>query len=269
MPFRCKFCDGRFCSDHRLPENHDCGGLRDYKDKSREEGKIGYNVMNEEKTVDVQDPGGSWREQIQEVMPDHATDLVLATILIVFLLQVTVPGFMETFALFPDTVFERPWTLFTSIFLHGGLLHLMINAIVLWSFGRHLERIIGTKRFLEVLVVSGVASSAGFAATATLFDIGPAVGISGGIYGLVAVLAAIRPRLRVLAFFIVPLKIRHAVILFAALDAANLVATATGAPLLPLASAGHLSGLLAGLYYGYRWKERFRERRNISVWDML
>ena len=28
LPFRCKFCGGLFCADHRLPENHNCSGLR-------------------------------------------------------------------------------------------------------------------------------------------------------------------------------------------------------------------------------------------------
>ena len=31
MPFRCKFCGGKFCAEHRLPENHKCAGLEDYK----------------------------------------------------------------------------------------------------------------------------------------------------------------------------------------------------------------------------------------------
>lgn len=31
MPFRCKFCGGVFCRDHRLPENHNCHGLETFK----------------------------------------------------------------------------------------------------------------------------------------------------------------------------------------------------------------------------------------------
>jgi len=32
MPFKCKFCGGVFCSSHRLPENHECGGLERFKE---------------------------------------------------------------------------------------------------------------------------------------------------------------------------------------------------------------------------------------------
>lgn len=36
MPFRCKFCGEQFCSNHRLPENHNCHGLETFK---KERGK--------------------------------------------------------------------------------------------------------------------------------------------------------------------------------------------------------------------------------------
>jgi hypothetical protein len=37
LPYKCKFCSGTFCSDHRLPENHECLGLEKYKDVKHEE----------------------------------------------------------------------------------------------------------------------------------------------------------------------------------------------------------------------------------------
>ncbi|MDP6459280.1 MAG: AN1-type zinc finger protein [Candidatus Hydrothermarchaeota archaeon] len=43
MPFKCKFCGEMFCSDHRLPENHECLGLRRFKEeRSREPEKWIY-----------------------------------------------------------------------------------------------------------------------------------------------------------------------------------------------------------------------------------
>jgi len=39
LPYKCKFCGGTFCSDHRLPENHECIGLESYKDVKHEEFK--------------------------------------------------------------------------------------------------------------------------------------------------------------------------------------------------------------------------------------
>lgn len=37
LPYKCKFCGGTFCSDHRLPENHECLGLEKYKDVKHDE----------------------------------------------------------------------------------------------------------------------------------------------------------------------------------------------------------------------------------------
>jgi len=33
MPYRCRYCGGRFCPEHRLPENHECSGLRDLRQR--------------------------------------------------------------------------------------------------------------------------------------------------------------------------------------------------------------------------------------------
>ncbi|RLF60354.1 MAG: hypothetical protein DRN25_02905 [Thermoplasmata archaeon] len=35
LPFKCKFCGEYFCADHRLPENHECPGLKRYKEKRK------------------------------------------------------------------------------------------------------------------------------------------------------------------------------------------------------------------------------------------
>ncbi len=276
MPFSCKFCGESFCSQHRLPEKHDCEGLREYKDRSRQEGKVGYDVMQEdvdETAVPVGpvESSAGWTDRVTRYLPDSVTFTVLGIMAVVFVLQYTVKGFFGAFALEPGLALQEPWRLFTSIFMHAGLTHLLVNAIVLWSFGRQLENLLGSRRFLEVLLVAALASSVGFALSGQLFGIGPAVGISGGLYGLVTLLAVVRPEVRVLAFFVIPLRIRHAVGFFAVMDTVNFVAHAMDI-MLPViggfASAGHLSGLLVGLVYGYRWKEQYRARRSTSLWRM-
>lgn len=294
MPFTCKFCEERFCSQHRLPESHDCDGLRDYKDQSRKEGKVGYDMMKEERKREQQsrdhtpvktaDGGGLdfsldklWRQ-----VEGNATMLMLGTIVAVFLLMIVFgEQFFVLFALDATTVLQKPWTIVTSLFVHGGVMHLLFNGIVLVSFGRVLEQILGSKRFLTVLLTGGIASSVGFVLSVFLFSytapllgngqppVTTAVGLSGGLYALVTLLAVIRPKVQVLAFFIVPLRIRQAVMMFAAVDLVNLLSQAAGHSLLPFASAGHLSGLLVGLYFGRKWKEQYRRRRPINLFHAL
>ncbi|MFB6076560.1 MAG: rhomboid family intramembrane serine protease, partial [Candidatus Nanohaloarchaea archaeon] len=261
----------------------DCDGLREYKDRSREEGTMGY-THRDRKETDVTmataeqdgaagDVAGTVKDYLPDgYLPDSATFTVLGVMAAVFILEYTVSGFFEAFALYPGgQVVQEPWRLVTSMFMHAGLAHLMVNGLVLFSFGPHLEDILGTKRFLAVLFGAGLASSAGFAISGLLFGIGPAVGISGGLYGLITFLAIIRPEVTVLAFFFIPLKIRHAVTFFGAMDTVNLVAHAMGITL-PLiggfASAGHLSGLLAGLAFGYLWRDEYRRPTGDVLWQL-
>jgi membrane associated rhomboid family serine protease len=80
------------------------------------------------------------------------------------------------------------WRLVTSIFLHAGLIHLGLNAYVLWIFGSAIEREIGRLSMLGVFLTTGIfAGAASFA-----FAPEPAVGVgaSGAIFGLVGAFIA-------------------------------------------------------------------------------
>ena len=75
------------------------------------------------------------------------------------------------------------WRLLSSIFLHAGVIHLALNAYVLWIFGTVIERDIGRLSTLAVFLVTGVFASAASFAFAPGFTV--AVGASGAIFGLV------------------------------------------------------------------------------------
>lgn len=270
MPFTCKFCEQSFCSRHRLPENHDCTGLENYKKQSHEEGKIGYDVIKEDMHRKPEVTTQSRNiPRLAGILPGRLPiSITYATIGIMFaafILQGTVPGMFQTFALYPGAVLQdfEVWRLLTSMFLHASMAHLLVNSIVLLSFGPDTERMLGWEKFLEVLLVAGIASSIGFTLSGSLFGMGPAVGISGALYGLVTLLAVLRPDIRVLAFFFIPLKIRTAIMFFATMDIVNVIAHAVGVTLPVIggfASTGHLSGLLVGLVYGYMLRDRYRGR---------
>src|SRR3989344_4906991 len=71
---------------------------------------------------------------------------------IVFLIQLFVDEFTELFLL-DSSAFVQVWRFFTSMFLHGGIAHLLYNVFALGLFGSMLERFIGSKRFLFVFLV--------------------------------------------------------------------------------------------------------------------
>src|SRR6266576_1045316 len=98
------------------------------------------------------------------------------------------------------------WTLLTSMFMHGGWLHVIGNMWFLWVFGNNIEDSMGHARFVVFYLLCGVAA----AATQILVDPGsrvPMVGASGAISGIMGGYILLYPRVRVhtlvtLGFFV-------------------------------------------------------------------
>ncbi len=87
--------------------------------------------------------------------------------------------------------------IFTSMFLHGGWLHLIFNMWALWIFGDNVEDYLGHSLYLVLYFVCGIAA----ALLHTLFNIGstvPSVGASGAIAGVMGAYFLLYPRARVL-----------------------------------------------------------------------
>jgi membrane associated rhomboid family serine protease len=80
----------------------------------------------------------------------------------------------------------------------------------------------------------------------------PMLGASGALYGVLGCLAIMAPEIRVLLFFVIPLSIKYAVILFALID---FMMMGSGDS---IAHMAHLSGLVVGLIFGYMLKGRYR-----------
>jgi membrane associated rhomboid family serine protease len=73
------------------------------------------------------------------------------------------------------------WRLVTNAFLHGSLIHLGFNMLMLWWFGRPLEGLLGRTRFLAVYFISVLAGSAG---ALLLAPTAATIGASGAVFGI-------------------------------------------------------------------------------------
>ena len=79
------------------------------------------------------------------------------------------------------------WRLLSSIFLHIGIMHLMLNSLGLLIYGMLLERVFGSSRFVLIYISAGLAgSTASFVANPLAIS----AGASGAIFGLLGALAA-------------------------------------------------------------------------------
>jgi rhomboid protease GluP len=77
------------------------------------------------------------------------------------------------------------WRLFTSIFLHGSILHIGFNAYALYIIGRDVERFSGALRFTIIFLLAGLSGSV----FSLIFTAEPSLGASGAIFGLIGALA--------------------------------------------------------------------------------
>ncbi|MEM6618730.1 MAG: rhomboid family intramembrane serine protease [Pseudomonadota bacterium] len=106
--------------------------------------------------------------------------------------------FWQDWALIPARVADgRDWhTLFTSMFLHGGWMHLIGNMLFLYIFGDNMEDAFGHLGFLLFYLVSGLAADAVQIAAAPASQV-PVVGASGAIAGVLGGYLLLYPRARV------------------------------------------------------------------------
>jgi len=149
------------------------------------------------------------------------------------------------------------WTIVTSMFVHSGLTHLVVNMISLIFIGGFVEKLIGKKRYLWLYFVGGIIASLFFVLFAGVFgttDLGArifgspmdfAVGASGAIFALGGLLAVLIPKMKVLVFFIIPMPMWVAMLV---LSFVMWIFSAGFS--LPIGNTAHLGGLVLGALYG-------------------
>ncbi len=189
---------------------------------------------------------------------------LVAICVLVYLYGLSLSGdatirFTLDYALIPDRLFNPdayarftqtpPWlTLVTSMFLHAGEVHLIVNMIVLVSFGILVERLLGVPKFLLLYFVAGIAGGLLHAFVEPGSRV-PVVGASGAISGVLAGAFIADPYQRII-LVIVPMPFWVAMGL---LVVAHIVFVITG--WVPgVAWWAHLGGLAAGslVYLAFR-----------------
>jgi membrane associated rhomboid family serine protease len=185
--------------------------------------------------------------------------------------RIDLPTFIVEWGLIPERLFgdfagyggtepANPWlTLITSLFLHADWAHIIVNMIVLLSFGSIVEDWVGAPRFLIIYLIAGVASGL-LQSVASIYmgDIAgsgrvPVVGASGAVAGLLGYAMVTQPHMRIV-FFIIPMPIWLAIVLLVVVHAlAITLGWGQG-----IAWWGHLGGLVAGMVLAFFVRPRFQ-----------
>jgi membrane associated rhomboid family serine protease len=140
------------------------------------------------------------------------------------------------------------WQFVTYMFLHGSLMHVIMNMFGLFFLGRELESALGAKRFLYLYLGCGILGGLGWLVLSGSSG-ATCVGASGAVFGIVGAFAALFPhqKLTVLLFFVLPITTtaRTLAIVFGVISLLMLRVDGGG-----VAHAAHLAGGVAGYLYG-------------------
>ncbi|HZA27781.1 MAG TPA: rhomboid family intramembrane serine protease [Actinomycetota bacterium] len=177
--------------------------------------------------------------------PRSVTTVILGINVVVFAVELALGGasgevLIRLGAMVPFLVATGEyWRLITAMFLHVGILHLLLNSWGLFLFGNLIEGVFGSARFLAIYLVTG------FCASAASFAFGGpnrvAAGASGAIFGLLGAWLAYNWRRR--GLFLAQANLRGAMLLIAL----NLF---LGFQIAGIDNTAHIGGLVAGVLAG-------------------
>src|SRR5918999_1158419 len=158
----------------------------------------------------------------------------------------------------PRAAFTQPWTFFTYLFVHGGLLHLLANMLMLYVFGTAVESRLGSRHFILYYLFCGLGAAMLSLLLAGVMPIGAFVGASGAVLGVAVAFAVFWPDAELIVFPIpVPIKARTLVIGLIVLD---IVAS----QLWPNDGVAHLAHV-GGALFGYLFfRAQLLSRRNAA-----
>ena len=178
----------------------------------------------------------------------------------------------------------RPHQLITHLFMHGNFTHLFFNMFALWMFGKILENVWGSKRFLIYYMITGIGAasihllisqyqiisisnqipemvnlaiegrynpSIPISKKLTQLIITPTVGASGAVFGLLLAFGMLFPNALLYLYFAIPIKAKYFVIGYGLIE---LYAGISNNPADNVAHFAHLGGMIFGFFLIIYWK---------------
>ncbi len=183
---------------------------------------------------------------------------VIIACVCVFVVQLVAGGSINLyFSLSPAMVLGNFyfWQLFTYMFLHGGIFHLLFNMLALFMFGCELERHWGSRRFFRYYMITGVgAGLCVFLVPSNYYSL--TLGASGAIYGVLLAYGMTFPDRTIYMYMIFPLPAKYFVMIIGGIAFLSALSTSnTG-----ISNIAHLGGMAFGYFYlkGQRGRSRYR-----------
>jgi membrane associated rhomboid family serine protease len=178
-----------------------------------------------------------------------------AVVLLLLLTIFTSPALVDALQFNPARALQRPWTFVTYMFVHAGLLHLLMNMLMLFVFGGPVEARMGSRSFILYYLFCGVGAAIFSMGLTGLMHVGPFVGASGAVLGVALAFATFWPDAELVLFPIpIPIKARTFVWILVGLDVIGALYFHDG-----VAHLAHVGGVAFG-YLFFRLNTLARRR---------
>ncbi len=135
--------------------------------------------------------------------------LIIANAVVLLLMRTIFlsPAMADALAFSPAAALRQPWSLFTYMFVHAGLLHLLGNMLMLFVFGTAVENRMGSRTFILYYLLCGVGAAIFSLGLSIIMPVSPFIGASGAVLGVALAFAIYWPDAE-LIIFPIPMPIR-------------------------------------------------------------
>lgn len=169
------------------------------------------------------------------------------------------------FSLDTSDFFLKPWGIFTYMFSHFGLFHLLMNMLMLYFTGRMFNQFFGDQKLLSLYIVGGLAGAILEILARLIFPAlanqhAQVVGASGSIMAIFMALAFYRPNMKVALFGIIQLPLIALALIFLVMDFLSINSNDS------TAHFAHLGGAFIGFYFiKNQYKKNIIDRFEIFI----
>lgn len=144
----------------------------------------------------------------------------------------------------------QPWSIFSYMFLHEGIFHILFNMLFLYWFGQLIHQFLGSRKLANLYILGGVAGAIFYV---LIYNLAPyfnesvgssmMLGASAGVFAIVVGAATLSPNTTFFLLLLGPVKIKYIAIFYVILSFANSAGANAGGEL------AHLGGALLGYLY--------------------
>ncbi|SMO62157.1 rhomboid family protein [Solitalea koreensis] len=178
---------------------------------------------------------------------------LLKVVELLFSLPVNISTFLIQHLSLPsslNTLLTQPWSLFTYMFLHANLLHLLFNMLGLYWFGQVVEEFLGSKKFRWIYLLGGVIGGILFIAAYNVFPLfaeiknsSTILGASAGVMAIVVAAATLVPNFPFMLLLLGEVRIKYIAFFYILFDLISIASANAGGHI------SHLGGALLGFTY--------------------